>query len=110
MPNPKDKAAAGTTPKTQTVAEKSSLASMPNKQASVTGGSSSSSSEQRSTARDEAQAAQRKPTREEVELAAYQIYLERGAGDGFAEEDWLQAERELMDGQAAQRKVRAKGV
>jgi Protein of unknown function (DUF2934) len=35
------------------------------------------------------------PTREEIELRAYEIYLERGGKDGNALEDWLTAEKEL---------------
>ena len=37
------------------------------------------------------------PTREEIELRAYQIYVERGAAHGQDMEDWLQAERQLFD-------------
>jgi hypothetical protein len=37
------------------------------------------------------------PTREEIELRAHQIYAERGGADGRDVEDWLQAERELLD-------------
>lgn len=37
------------------------------------------------------------PTREEIELRAYQIYLERGGAQGNDVEDWLQAERELLE-------------
>lgn len=36
-----------------------------------------------------------RPTREEIEQRAYQIYAARGAVHGFDLEDWLQAEREL---------------
>ncbi len=36
------------------------------------------------------------PTREEIELRAHQIYVERGGADGQDVEDWLQAERELL--------------
>jgi hypothetical protein len=35
------------------------------------------------------------PTGEEIELRAFQIYVERGSADGHDVEDWLQAEREL---------------
>jgi hypothetical protein len=35
-------------------------------------------------------------TREEIELRAHQIYIERGGVDGHDVEDWLQAERELV--------------
>ena len=33
--------------------------------------------------------------RERVAERAYELYLERGGGDGLAMEDWLAAEREL---------------
>ena len=33
--------------------------------------------------------------RDEIKRRAYQIYLARGATDGHALEDWVQAEREL---------------
>ena len=33
--------------------------------------------------------------RERVARRAYELYLERGGGDGLAMEDWLAAEREL---------------
>jgi hypothetical protein len=36
-----------------------------------------------------------KPSREEVERRAYEIYEERGKTEGFDVDDWLQAEREL---------------
>jgi len=35
------------------------------------------------------------PTREEIEIAAYEIYVSRGAADGRDVDDWLQAEKEL---------------
>ena len=37
------------------------------------------------------------PKVEEVELRAYQIYIERGGADGHDVDDWLQAERELSE-------------
>ena len=37
------------------------------------------------------------PTGEEIELRAYQIYVERGGADGHDVDDWLQAERELFE-------------
>jgi Protein of unknown function (DUF2934) len=41
------------------------------------------------------------PTRAEIELRAYEIYMERGGKDGNALEDWLTAEKELSaSGQA----------
>ena len=36
------------------------------------------------------------PSNEEIRAQAYQIYLARGCGDGHAEDDWSQAEYELM--------------
>jgi Protein of unknown function (DUF2934) len=36
------------------------------------------------------------PLREEIELRAYQIYIERGGAHGQDVEDWLQAEREVV--------------
>jgi hypothetical protein len=35
------------------------------------------------------------PTKEQIELRAYELYLERGGQDGQALEDWLMAENEL---------------
>ncbi len=37
------------------------------------------------------------PTREEIELRAYQIYFERGGAHGHDVDDWLEAERELYE-------------
>jgi len=37
-----------------------------------------------------------RPTREEIELRAYQIFLERGGWHGQDVEDWLEAERQLL--------------
>jgi hypothetical protein len=37
------------------------------------------------------------PTREEIELRAYQIYCERAGTPGSEVEDWLQAETELTE-------------
>lgn len=37
------------------------------------------------------------PAREDIEQRAYELYLARGAMDGHALEDWLQAERELRE-------------
>jgi hypothetical protein len=36
------------------------------------------------------------PTREEIALRAYHIYLERGGAPGNELEDWIRAERELL--------------
>jgi len=43
------------------------------------------------------QIAERHPTREEIELRAYQLYVERGSAQGNDLEDWLQAESELIE-------------
>ena len=40
-----------------------------------------------------------RPTEEEIAVRAYHIYLQRGEGEGNPAEDWLQAERELTEGQ-----------
>jgi DUF2934 family protein len=37
------------------------------------------------------------PTPAEIAVRAFAIYCERGYQDGHAEEDWLQAERELQE-------------
>lgn len=41
----------------------------------------------------------RRPTEEEIAMRAYHIYLERGGTEGNPTDDWLQAERELTEGQ-----------
>jgi Protein of unknown function (DUF2934) len=38
----------------------------------------------------------RKPSREEVEIRAYEIYLERGQEHGHDVDHWLAAEQELV--------------
>ena len=35
--------------------------------------------------------------RERIAMRAYELYLARGASDGQADDDWLSAERELMN-------------
>lgn len=42
-------------------------------------------------------AAKTVPTHEEIALRAYEIYLERGGTPGDALEDWVRAERELLE-------------
>jgi len=42
------------------------------------------------------QTVERHPTHEEIELRAYQIYVECGCPDGQDVEHWLQAERQLV--------------
>ncbi len=37
-----------------------------------------------------------KPTAEEISERAYQLYVNRGYLDGFAEQDWAEAERQLI--------------
>jgi hypothetical protein len=37
------------------------------------------------------------PKVEEIELRAYQIYIERGGADGHDVDDWLRAKRELSE-------------
>jgi hypothetical protein len=39
----------------------------------------------------------RSPVTEEIELRAYHIYLGRGATDGHDVDDWLQAERQVLE-------------
>jgi hypothetical protein len=41
------------------------------------------------------------PTREQIEARAYEIYLQRGGEDGRHDDDWLQAEQDLLDEYAA---------
>ena len=42
-------------------------------------------------------AANIKPTQDEIALRAYHIYLERGCTPGNDFDDWVRAERELME-------------
>ena len=56
--------------------------------------------EKTSAPRTEPRTAKAHPTREEIELRAYQIYLARGSAQGQELEDWLQAERELLENYA----------
>ena len=37
------------------------------------------------------------PTRDQIQLRAYELYVQRGGGDGRDVEDWLIAERELRN-------------
>ncbi len=52
---------------------------------------------EKSSVESEPQTAEGHPTREEIELRAHQIYVERGGAPGQDVEDWLQAERELLE-------------
>jgi Protein of unknown function (DUF2934) len=36
------------------------------------------------------------PSHEEIAIRSYELYLQRGAVDGYHEQDWLQAEAELQ--------------
>ena len=40
---------------------------------------------------------QSEPTIEEIRFRAYELYIERGGGDGMDFEDWLRAEQELKE-------------
>jgi hypothetical protein len=52
--------------------------------------------ESSSPAAQKPRAANNQPTREEIALRAYQIYLKRGGAPGNEFEDWMQAERQLI--------------
>ena len=52
---------------------------------------------EKSSTRSAPQTAEGHPTCEEIELRAHQIYVERGGAHGQDVEDWLQAERELLE-------------
>ncbi len=41
-------------------------------------------------------AAKTLPTHEQIAKRSYELYLERGSVHGFHEQDWLQAEAELL--------------
>ena len=47
--------------------------------------------------RADAQPPRRDPITEAIARRAYELFLARGAQDGRALDDWLQAERELLD-------------
>jgi hypothetical protein len=51
------------------------------------------------------------PTREEISLRAYHIYLERCGSPGNELEDWIRAERELLEQAGkARRKAAPKSI
>jgi len=52
---------------------------------------------EKSSPESQPQTASGAPAREEIELRAYQIYVERGGAQGQDVEDWVQAERELVE-------------
>lgn len=67
--------------------------------------------ERSSPAARKPQTAKTPPTREEIELRAYHIYLERGSAPGNELEDWIRAERELLEiGGKAHRKAAPKSL
>jgi Protein of unknown function (DUF2934) len=43
------------------------------------------------------QTASNQPTQEEIALRAYHIYLQRGGAPGNEVEDWMRAERQLLE-------------
>jgi hypothetical protein len=45
-----------------------------------------------------------KPTQEEIALRAYHIYLERGCTPGNEFDDWVRAERELIENHGKSRR------
>jgi hypothetical protein len=51
---------------------------------------------EKSSPKSEPQTVEGHPPRQEIELRAHQIYVERGGAHGQDVEDWLQAERELL--------------
>ena len=51
---------------------------------------------EKSSSESEPQIARSVPMREEIELRAHEIYVERGGAPGQDLQDWLQAERELV--------------
>lgn len=63
-------------------------------------GESSTSRIETSEPAGEPDAPERRPSRDDIERRAYEIYLARGDSAGSAEDDWHQAEREL--GQAGE--------
>ena len=69
----------------------------------------SSPTEKSSLTGGESLTAKARPTREETELLAYQIFIERGGVDGHDVDDWLQAEHELSEKHASSSRM-AKAV
>lgn len=52
-----------------------------------------------------------KPTQEEIALRAYQIYLQRGGAPGNELQDWIQAERQLLEeNEKPRRKATVKSI
>jgi Protein of unknown function (DUF2934) len=67
---------------------------------------------------EKSRVARNQPTQEQIAFRAYQIYLERGGTPGNEFEDWVEAERQLLEnGKASEnghskprRKPKAKSV
>jgi Protein of unknown function (DUF2934) len=56
-------------------------------------------------------AASNQPTQEEIALRAYHIYLQRGDAPGNEVEDWMQAERQLLEeNEKPRRKAAVKSI
>jgi hypothetical protein len=66
----------------------------------------SQSAERTSPAPRKPRAAKKQPTVEEIQLRAYEIYLERHGAPGNPNEDWLRAEREVLQEYAPKPRVR----
>ncbi len=64
---------------------------------------------EKSSMENKSPTAEAHPTREEIELLAYQFYIERGCPDGHDVDDWLQAEQELVEKHANTGRI-AKGA
>jgi hypothetical protein len=56
-----------------------------------------------SPARRKPRTAKRLPTTEEIQLRAYEIYLDRNGAPGNELDDWVQAERQLLDKRGAKK-------
>lgn len=66
----------------------------------------SQSAERISPAPRKPRAAKKQPTVEEIQLRAYEIYLERHGAAGNPNEDWLRAEREVLQKYAPKARIR----
>lgn len=54
--------------------------------------------------------AQSSNTEEHIRRRAYELYEQRGRGDGFALDDWLHAEAEILGKQEGQKVKAARGA
>jgi hypothetical protein len=67
--------------------------------------------ERSSPAAGKPRTAKTSPTREEISLRAYHIYLERSGAPGNELEDWIRAEHELLEQAGkARRKAEPKSI